>query len=104
MTYDEEVKKILLKMFQSTKARWKKNIIILPDKVLERTLSQLKALDNRPGMPLRRLNGIGDYCVEAGLCKGIEMRPPELFLIEDHKRLRRRKEASAKERSSMKLN
>jgi len=96
MTYDEEVKKILLRMFQGAKVNWKKNIIVLPDKVLEKAVFQLKAFNNKPGRPSRRLKGIGDYCVKAGLCKGIEMKPPELFLLEDHKRLHRIAKREAK--------
>ena len=101
MTSDELIKKITEKIFRSyyvplyPKDKPISEMTSTEQGMYKETLNittmaffGLKSLENEPGRPSRRLKGIGDYCVEAGLCKGIEMRASELFLIEDHKRLR----------------
>ncbi len=49
--------------------------------------------DDSPGTPLGRLGAIAKAAEERGLCKGIEAKAAEVFLIEAYDRLRREKEA-----------
>lgn len=46
-----------------------------------------------PGTPLGRLKAIADFCINEGLCSGLEAKAPEAYLIEAYEELKDHQDA-----------